>query len=95
MAVFCIRIEIGRRIFECIGEKVSGLLNFSRVGARFVYGDLLIHEAHVLAFAVNSMKFQNSMIIINYTLNELGYYWALMCVYVCVCNKLDSCKHFL
>lgn len=45
-------MEIGRQIFSCLGDKVSTFLNYARVGAKFVYGDLLIHEAHVLAFAV-------------------------------------------
>jgi CNT family concentrative nucleoside transporter len=39
-AVFVLRVEIGRRIFQYAGDGVNQLLGFAFVGSQFVFGDL-------------------------------------------------------
>ncbi|XP_017464618.1 PREDICTED: solute carrier family 28 member 3 isoform X2 [Rhagoletis zephyria] len=51
LGVLCIRWEVGRKIFQCIGDKVASFLSFSDEGSRFVYGDTLINDS-IFAFAI-------------------------------------------
>lgn len=51
-ALFCIRSEIGRSVFDCVGKKVVTFLNYTNAGSKFVYGSFLITEKAVFAFAV-------------------------------------------
>lgn len=53
LGVFCIRWDVGRAIFQCIGDKVATFLNYSLEGAEMVYGNELVHQFGVFAFAVN------------------------------------------
>jgi len=39
-AIFVLRAEIGRRIFQTAGDAVNRLLSYSFVGSQFVFGDL-------------------------------------------------------
>ncbi len=39
-AIFVLRAEIGRRIFQAAGDLVNRLLSYSFVGSQFVFGDL-------------------------------------------------------
>ncbi|XP_053674491.1 solute carrier family 28 member 3-like [Anopheles nili] len=59
LGLFCIRWEVGRSIFSCIGNKVATFLNFTQAGATFVYGSLLAgdgeNEYAIFAFAVLSV----------------------------------------
>ncbi|XP_055535811.1 solute carrier family 28 member 3 [Wyeomyia smithii] len=55
LGLFCIRWEVGRSIFSCIGDKVATFLNYSADGAVFVYGEFIVREAAVFAFAVLSV----------------------------------------
>lgn len=36
-------MEIGRKIFGCLGDKVAVFFDFARKGASFVYGDDLVY----------------------------------------------------
>lgn len=52
-AMFCIRSEIGRNIFDCVGKKVVTFLKYTNEGSKFVYGSFLINEKAIFAFAVS------------------------------------------
>jgi CNT family concentrative nucleoside transporter len=41
LAVFILKIPIGHRIFEALGAGVSKILDFTKVGSSFVFGDLV------------------------------------------------------
>ncbi|XP_065087903.1 solute carrier family 28 member 3 isoform X2 [Ochlerotatus camptorhynchus] len=55
LGLFCIRWEVGRSIFSCIGDKVATFLNYSADGAAFVYGEFIVRNEAVFAFAVLSV----------------------------------------
>lgn len=52
LGVFFIRWTTGRMIFECLGNKVSEFLEYGKDGAKFVFGDFLVLDKGVFAFAV-------------------------------------------
>jgi pyrimidine nucleoside transport protein len=52
LGVLFIRWPVGRRIFECFGNKVAQFLGFGKDGAEFVYGPYLVQDLGVFAFAV-------------------------------------------
>ncbi|XP_058831562.1 sodium/nucleoside cotransporter 1 [Topomyia yanbarensis] len=55
LGLFCIRWDVGRSIFSCIGDKVATFLNYSADGAEFVYGQFIVRQEAVFAFAVLSV----------------------------------------
>lgn len=63
LGVIFIRWPIGRSVFQCFGEKVSQFLNFGKIGAAFVFGDNIIYELEVLAFAVLSITYLVSVFV--------------------------------
>ncbi|XP_050072867.1 solute carrier family 28 member 3-like [Anopheles maculipalpis] len=63
LGLVCIRWDVGRSIFACIGAKVDTFLGYSSVGAAFVYGDALINQYAVFAFAVLSVIYFFSFFI--------------------------------
>uniref|UniRef100_A0A182QQ80 Sodium/nucleoside cotransporter n=1 Tax=Anopheles farauti TaxID=69004 RepID=A0A182QQ80_9DIPT len=63
LGVLCIRWDVGRSIFACIGAKVDTFLSYSTVGAAFVYSDALIHQYAVFAFGVLSVIYFFSFFI--------------------------------
>lgn len=72
LGVLFIRWPVGREIFECFGEKVSEFLDFGREGAAFVFGDFLVHEEGVFAFAVLPIIFFFSLCV------SVSYYLGAM-----------------
>src|ERR1700678_3236557 len=46
-AVFVLRIDIGRRIFQHAGDAVNKLLSYVFVGSEFVFGDLGKQGSHL------------------------------------------------
>ncbi|XP_017044810.1 solute carrier family 28 member 3 isoform X2 [Drosophila ficusphila] len=62
LGIFCIRWEVGRKIFECLGNKVATFLGYATDGAVFVFGDFLV-ENNVFAFAVLPVIFFFSFFI--------------------------------
>ncbi|EDW79830.1 uncharacterized protein Dwil_GK17994 [Drosophila willistoni] len=62
LGVICIRWEVGRQIFECLGNKVATFLNYAKEGSQFVFGDFLI-DADVFAFAILPVIFFFSFFI--------------------------------
>jgi pyrimidine nucleoside transport protein len=63
LGVLFIRWPVGRSIFECFGQKVSQFLDFGKEGAAFVYGDFLIYEKMIFAFAVLSIIYFFSLCV--------------------------------
>ncbi|XP_022221556.2 LOW QUALITY PROTEIN: solute carrier family 28 member 3 [Drosophila obscura] len=62
LGIFCIRWEVGRNIFDCLGQKVATFLDYAKDGAQFVFGDFLI-KAEVFAFAILPVIFFFSFFI--------------------------------
>src|SRR6202158_5910886 len=46
-AVFVLRVDIGRRIFQYAGDGVNRLLGYAFVGSEFVFGDLGKQGSHL------------------------------------------------
>ncbi|XP_017066263.1 uncharacterized transporter YutK isoform X2 [Drosophila eugracilis] len=61
LGILCLRVPIGRSIFQCLGEKMTTFLHFAQHGARFVYGDRICDE-FVFAFAILAVVFFFSVI---------------------------------
>ncbi|XP_032571570.1 solute carrier family 28 member 3 isoform X2 [Drosophila sechellia] len=62
LGIFCIRWEVGRKIFECLGNKVATFLGYATDGAEFVFGDFLVQN-NVFAFAILPVIFFFSFFI--------------------------------
>ncbi|EDW89444.1 solute carrier family 28 member 3 [Drosophila yakuba] len=62
LGIFCIRWEVGRKIFECLGNKVATFLGYATDGAEFVFGDFLVAN-NVFAFAILPVIFFFSFFI--------------------------------
>uniref|UniRef100_A0A1L8DEH6 Sodium/nucleoside cotransporter n=2 Tax=Nyssomyia neivai TaxID=330878 RepID=A0A1L8DEH6_9DIPT len=96
LGIFCIRWDVGRSIFDCMGHKVSTFLNYATDGAQFVYGDFLIKEG-VFAFTVLTVIFFFSfMISILYYLGVMQFVvlklgWLLqVCLGTTVCESVNA-----
>ncbi|GAB0097940.1 Sodium/nucleoside cotransporter [Sergentomyia squamirostris] len=57
LGLLCIRWDVGRSIFDCMGKKVVTFLNYAGDGAALVYGDFLVRDERVLAFVVFTVIF--------------------------------------
>ncbi|XP_043067046.2 uncharacterized transporter YutK [Drosophila bipectinata] len=75
LAIFCLRWEFGRSVFQCMGEKVTTFLGYARFGARFVYGDRIVDE-YVFAFAILAVVFFFS--VVTSILYYLGWMQAFL-----------------
>ncbi|XP_017150069.1 solute carrier family 28 member 3 [Drosophila miranda] len=62
LGIICIRWEVGRNIFDCLGKKVATFLDYAKDGAQFVFGDFLIQD-EVFAFAILPVIFFFSFFI--------------------------------
>ncbi|XP_023031672.1 solute carrier family 28 member 3 isoform X2 [Drosophila willistoni] len=96
LGIICIRLEFGRSVFKCIGDKVSTFLLFANHGARFVYGDRICDD-FVFAFAILAMIFFFSVAtsclyylgIMQFFLGVLG--WLLQAtVGTTVCESINA-----
>ncbi|XP_031625263.1 uncharacterized protein LOC116341962 [Contarinia nasturtii] len=85
LGLFCIRIEIGRKIFVCLGEKVAVFFSFAKHGAKFVYGADLVETAKVFAFSILPVIFFFSFII-----SILYYYGAMQWIIKKMGDMLQS-----
>ncbi|GAA4435870.1 NupC/NupG family nucleoside CNT transporter [Ravibacter arvi] len=54
LAVFILRTDIGKNIFQWLGDKVQKLLSFADKGAEFVFGSLVKGPLMVQAFGVGN-----------------------------------------
>ncbi|XP_054738038.1 solute carrier family 28 member 3 isoform X2 [Anastrepha obliqua] len=71
LGVLCLRWEVGRKIFQCIGDKVTTFLTFADEGSRFVFGDSLVNDS-IFAFAILPVIFFFSFFI------SILHYWGVM-----------------
>ncbi|XP_049308837.1 solute carrier family 28 member 3 [Bactrocera dorsalis] len=71
LGILCIRWDVGRKIFECLGDKVATFLSFSDEGSRFVFGDTIIDDG-IFAFAILPVIFFFSFFI------SILHYWGVM-----------------
>ncbi|XP_069963882.1 uncharacterized transporter YutK isoform X3 [Bactrocera oleae] len=71
LGILCIQWDVGRKIFECLGDKVATFLSFSDEGSRFVFGDAVIDEG-IFAFAILPVIFFFSFFI------SILHYWGVM-----------------
>ncbi|KAH8253171.1 hypothetical protein KR032_003956 [Drosophila birchii] len=62
LGIFCIRWDVGRKIFQCLGDKVATFLGYATEGALFVFGEYLV-GAEVFAFAILPVIFFFSFFI--------------------------------
>ncbi|XP_017065993.1 solute carrier family 28 member 3 [Drosophila eugracilis] len=62
LGIFCIRWDVGRKIFECLGNKVATFLGYATEGAEFVFGEFLVKN-DVFAFAILPVIFFFSFFI--------------------------------
>ncbi|MGB7132661.1 MAG: Na+ dependent nucleoside transporter N-terminal domain-containing protein, partial [Candidatus Sulfotelmatobacter sp.] len=46
-AVFVLRVEFGRRMFQIAGDAANRVLNYAFVGSEFVFGDLGRQSSHI------------------------------------------------
>uniref|UniRef100_A0A1B0DND1 Uncharacterized protein n=1 Tax=Phlebotomus papatasi TaxID=29031 RepID=A0A1B0DND1_PHLPP len=104
LGLFCIRWDIGRSIFDCIGHKVTTFLNYANQGAEFVYGEFLISSG-VFAFVVSIFSvlvvltvifFFSFMISVLYYLGVMQWVviklgWILqVCLGTTVCESVNA-----
>lgn len=75
LAVICIRWSVGRDIFQCLGNKVATFLNFSTQGSLFVFGEVIVLDHKVFAFAILPVIFFFSFFI-----SMLYYLGTMQCV---------------
>jgi len=96
LGIVCIRWDVGRKIFECLGQKTVTFLNYSRPGSSFVYGSLLI-EMNTFYFALLSVIFFFSFFIsilyylgaMQFIIKKLG--WLLSSLLgTTACESLNS-----
>lgn len=96
LGILCIRLKVGRDIFNCAGEKVSRFLRFTDYGARFVYGDRICDE-YVFAFAILAVIFFFSVVtsilyylgFMQFILGAFGYILQAM-VGTTVCESVNA-----
>lgn len=72
LGVFCIRISVGRRIFQCFGDKVEIFFSYTKEGSTFVFGDVLVQKMAVFAFTVLPV-----IIFFSFIVSILYYYGAM------------------
>ncbi|KAL7737398.1 hypothetical protein ACLKA6_013002 [Drosophila palustris] len=97
LGILCIRLEVGRDIFNCAGAKVARFLQFSDHGARFVYGDKICDD-YVFAFAILAVIFFFSVVtsilyylgFMQFILAAFGYLLQAM-VGTTVCESVNAC----
>lgn len=71
LGLLCLRWEVGRSIFQCLGQKVAQFAAFTDLGSRFVFGDELVKKGY-FAFSSLPMIFFFSFIV------SLLYHWNVM-----------------
>lgn len=97
MGVLFIRWPVGRSIFQCFGEKVSQFLDFGKAGAEFVYGQYIVWELGVFAFAILSIIYFFSLwVSVLYYLGAMQWFlfklgWILQSIMgTTVCESVNA-----
>ncbi|KAK5638673.1 hypothetical protein RI129_012968 [Pyrocoelia pectoralis] len=72
-----IRWDVGRQIFDCLGNRTATFLHYASDGAAFVYGDFLVYKEAVFAFQALS-----TIYFLGFIVNILYYYGIMQKVIV-------------
>lgn len=97
LGIIFIRWPVGRSIFQCFGNKVSDFLSFGKDGAAFVFGNELVWDKQIFAFAVLPTIFFFSLCIsvcyylgtMQWVLYKLG--WLLQSILgTTVCESVNA-----
>ncbi|KAL7052535.1 hypothetical protein ACKWTF_004895 [Chironomus riparius] len=97
LGIMFIRWPVGRGIFQCFGNKVSDFLSFGKDGAAFVFGNELVWDKQIFAFAVLPTIFFFSLCIsvcyylgaMQWVLFKLG--WILQSILgTTVCESVNA-----
>lgn len=97
LGVISIRWSVGRTVLECLGNKVALFLDYAKIGASFVFGDFLVLDKSVFAFAALTTIFFFSLCIsvlyyigtIQWILLKLG--WILQSILgTTVCESVNA-----
>lgn len=80
LAVFILKVPIGKSIFAWLGSLVTKILDFSHAGAQFVFGPLADQVSLSRTFGVNTIFFFNIVptIIFVAVLVSVAYYLGVM-----------------
>lgn len=97
LGIVFIRWPVGRGIFQCFGDKVAQFLDFGKQGAAFVYGDHIVWELGVFAFAILSIIYFFSLwVSVLYYLGAMQWFlfklgWILQSVMgTTVCESVNA-----
>ncbi len=78
-AVFVLRIDLGRRMFQVAGDAANRVLNYAFVGSEFVFGDLGRQSSHIgFIFAFQVLP----TVIFICALFAILYYYGIMQVVI-------------
>ncbi|KAA0191186.1 hypothetical protein HAZT_HAZT011173, partial [Hyalella azteca] len=73
LGLLILRWPVGRKLFECLGDKVAEFLAFTDEGSKFVFGDLLVvDDGGIFAFKVLPVTLFFSFCI------QILYYYGIM-----------------
>lgn len=80
LAIFILKVPVGKTVFAWLGAMVTKVLDFSHAGAEFVFGPLATQPALMKAFGVNTIFFFNIIptIIFVAVLVSVAYYIGIM-----------------
>lgn len=82
LAVFILKVPVGKQIFGWLGEEVTKVLNMAHAGAAFVFGPLVDTDILTRAFgASNNLIFFFTIIptiIFVAVLVSMAYHWGIM-----------------
>lgn len=80
LAIFILKVPVGKSIFAWLGAMVTKLLDFSHAGAEFVFGPLASQPLLAKSFGVNTIFFFNIIptIIFVAVLVSVAYYLGIM-----------------
>ena len=57
LGLIILRWEVGKQVFQCLGEKITTFLGYTEEGSSFVYGYLVSEKPGVFMFSILSVIF--------------------------------------
>ncbi len=93
LAVFVLKVEFGRQLFQAVGDGITALLHCSDAGAEFVFGPLVQKDSVDKVFGPGTMIFAFKVvptIIFVSALVSISYYIGLMQRVVQIVAKIVS-----
>lgn len=77
LALFVLRTETGRALFDAMAHLVTAVLRGADEGAAFVFGPLAGNNASVTWKAVTGIKILSTIIVVS-TLSAIGYHYGIL-----------------